>query len=66
MDDNPLLGVQDRIQCRIRVAPAEGFEPPDRLIKRLQLAPDGRLARSLRLYSDSSPGAASGPIATGR
>jgi len=42
-----------------------GIRTPDRLIKRLQLAPGKRPAGSLGLYSDSSPRAALGPIATG-
>ena len=28
MDNREALTVQDRIQCRIRMVPAEGFEPP--------------------------------------
>ena len=28
MDNQEALAVQDRIQCRIRLVPAEGFEPP--------------------------------------
>jgi hypothetical protein len=28
MDNREALAVQDRIQCRIRLVPAEGFEPP--------------------------------------
>ena len=38
-----------------------GIRTPDRLIKRVQLAPGRRPAGSLGLYSDSSPGAALGP-----
>ena len=42
-----------------------GIRTPDRLIKRLLLAPGRRPAESLGLYSDSSPGAALGSLATG-
>ena len=57
-------------QFRIRRTAVDGarrgIRTPDRLINRLQLAPGRRPAGSLGLYSDSSPGAALGPIATGR
>ena len=43
-----------------------GIRTPDRLIKRLQVAAGRQPTGSLGLYSDSSPGAALGAIATGR